>query len=60
MVSKELDKLEDALEKSVLIIEKGMRDMDRGFSKVKKLNAYKKAKTRAVKKKEKQIELLLA
>ncbi len=57
---KDLEKLDDAIDKTVLMIEKGMRDIDRGFSPLKKLDIYKKADTKTVKEKEKDLELLLA
>ena len=56
----DLQKLDDALDKTVLVIEKGLRDIDRGFSPLKKLDVYKKADSKVVKEKEKELTLLLA
>ena len=60
MAPKNVEKLNEALDKSVLVMEKGLRDIDRGFSKLKKLKVYRKAKGDMVKEKEKHLELLLA
>lgn len=60
MGSSDLEKLDDAIDKTVLVIEKSLRDIDRGFSPLKKLEIYKKADTKTVKDKEKELELIIA
>lgn len=56
----DLEKLDDALDKTVLLIEKGMRDIDRGFTPIKKLEVYKNADSKVVKAKEKELTHLIA